>query len=113
MAYDPSLEILAGLEPGTRVRAIYLLNAFRNAGVPLVASSGRRTIWQQSILVARGASRTYNSKHLVGKAFDIDVAGWSRDALPQSFWLILWRYAESLGLNAPYKSWDKGHLETP
>lgn len=111
--YDPSPAIVNSLEPRTRVAAIHLLNAFRSAGVPLIASSGRRGIVEQVGYVLTGKSRTYSSKHLEGKAFDVDVAGWNRDAIPEAFWPILWGYAAQLGLNAPLKSWDKAHLEMP
>lgn len=109
--YDPSPEVVNGLEPATRVRAIYLLNAFRAAGIPLMATSGRRTYGEQLKLVWEGKSKTVSSKHLTGRAFDVDVAGWSRDALPYNFWAVLWQYAEGLGLRAPLKTWDKGHFE--
>jgi hypothetical protein len=111
--FDPSPQILEGLEPRTRSAAIQLLNAFRTAGVPLIASSGRRTIVEQTSLVFAGKSRTFSSKHLSGRAFDVDVAGWSRDSIPAAFWPILWGYAAQLGLSAPLKTWDKGHLESP
>lgn len=111
--YDPSPGIVESLEPLTRARAIYLLNAFRAAGVPLIATSGRRGYFEQAYLVATGKSRTLTSKHLAGKAFDVDIAGWSRDAVPPAFWTILKSYSAQLGLVNPVFSWDKGHLESP
>lgn len=105
--------MVAGLEPYTQVRAIYLVNAARAAGIPLVVTSGRRSYSEQLRLLWAGKTRTLNSKHLQGRAFDIDVVGWSRDALPDYFWRSVWAYAEGLGLKVPLKDWDKGHFEAP
>lgn len=110
--YDPSPQIIAGLEPNTGRLAVYLVNAFRSAGIPLMVTSGRRSFTEQFKLVAGGQSRTFTSRHLTGRAFDVDVAGYSRDELPGYFWQALWNYAEALGLKVPLKSWDKGHFET-
>jgi peptidoglycan LD-endopeptidase CwlK len=41
---------------------------------------GLRTRERQAALVARGASRTMNSRHLTGHAVDL-VAGWRRNQL--------------------------------
>lgn len=109
--YDPTLEQINTLEPNTQSRAIYLVNAARAVGIPLMVTSARRTYTEQLQLLWQGKTRTLNSKHLQGRAFDIDVAGWSRDALPDYFWRGLWAYAEGLGLKVPLKSWDKGHFE--
>jgi uncharacterized protein YcbK (DUF882 family) len=109
--YDPTPANVDSLEPGTRLRCIYLVNAARSAGVPLLVTSARRSYSEQVALVWQGKSKTFNSKHLQGRAFDVDVAGWDRDALPDSFWSVLWQYAEGLGLKVPLKSWDKGHFE--
>lgn len=111
MAYDPTPSSVAGLEPATQIRCIYLVNAARAAGIPLLVTSGRRSYFEQLSLVWSGKSKTLSSRHLQGRAFDVDVAGWSRDALPDSFWRSLWAYAEGLGLKVPLKTWDKGHFE--
>lgn len=111
--YDPTPANIYSLEPNTQVRAIYLVNAFRAAGIPLLVTSARRSYTEQISLLWQGKTRTLNSKHLQGRAFDVDVMGWSRDAIPDAFWFVLWDYAAALGLNTPYKSWDKGHLESP
>lgn len=55
------------------------------------------------------------SKHLSGQAFDVDVVGWSRDALPRWWWLALGQYAERLGLRWGGRwttFYDAGHFET-
>lgn len=114
--YDPSIEVVSGLEPNTQRAAVYLLNAFRAAGVPLMATSGRRSTAEQFKLVITGKSRSFTSKHLSGKAFDVDVAGWSRDAIPPAFWNIIGPYAESMGLiwGGRWSTFrDYGHFEAP
>lgn len=110
--YDPTPANVDSLEPRTQLLCIYLVNAARSAGIPMLVTSARRTYSEQLSLLWAGKTRTLNSKHLQGRAFDIDVAGWSRDALPDSFWESVWSYAEGLGLKVPLKDWDKGHFET-
>lgn len=113
--YDPSPGVISGLEPHTAALAIELLNAARSVGIPLIATSGRRSYWEELRLVWAGKSHTMASKHLQGRAFDIDVAGWSRDALPAWFWNELGPFAESLGLSwgGRWSSFrDLGHFET-
>jgi len=56
-----------------------------------------------------------NSKHLQGRAFDVDWSGWNRDAVPPSFWHLLGPWAERyLGLRWGGR-WlelkDFGHFE--
>ena len=109
--YDPTPGHLALLEPNIRARAIYLVNAARAAGVPLIITSSRRSFVEQIKLVATGKSKTYTSRHLSGRAFDVDVAGWRRDAVPRTFWNALGPYARGLGLNWPLPDWDPGHFE--
>lgn len=113
--YDPSPSVIESLEPRTASLCIQLLNAARAAGVPLIASSGRRSYWEELQLYWAGRSRTLNSRHLTGNAFDVDVIGWSRDALPLAFWNALGPYGERLGLKWGGR-WvslrDLGHFET-
>jgi len=108
---DPTPGHLAQLEPRTKLLATYLVIAARRAGVPLIITSSKRSRWEQIKLVALGRSRTTNSRHLTGQAFDVDVAGWSRDAVPAEFWRALGTYAERLGLKWPLPDWDPAHFE--
>lgn len=111
---DRTADHLARLQPYIAARAFALINGLRAAGVPAYISSSTRTVSQQASLVRRGTSRTMQSKHLDGRAFDIDVLGWSRDALPKAWWLAVGEYAESLGLNwgGRWQSfYDAGHFE--
>lgn len=89
--------------------------AAREAGYPLVITSGRRTQAEQNAHVAAGRSRTRRSKHLTGEAFDVDIFGIDRNAVPRWFWALLGPWAErELGLtwggrwSSPY---DPGHFE--
>jgi len=38
---------------------------------PFVCTDGLRTVEEQKLLVAKGASKTMNSKHIEGKAVDL------------------------------------------
>lgn len=109
---DPTLGHLQTLEPRTRALATQLIIAVRTAGIPLIITSSKRGITEQIQLVWEGKSKTYNSKHLSGRAFDVDVAGWSRDAVPRWFWDALGNFARQLGLKWPIPDWDPGHFET-
>jgi len=100
------------LEPQTRLLAVYLITALRTAGIPAIITSARRSYAEQIKLVMAGKSRTFNSRHLTGKAFDIDVSGWSRQDIPRWFWDAVGPYAERLGLKWPLPDWDPAHFET-
>lgn len=114
--YDPTLANLYTLEPNTRNAAFYLVNAFRQAGVPVIITSARRSYAEQLRHYFAGRSRTLTSRHLSGRAFDVDVAGWNRADIPASFWGVIGPYGEALGLKwggrwkDPY---DPGHFEAP
>lgn len=116
---DPTPGELAGLHPSMQPRALSLINALRNVGVPVIIQhlGGRRTMAEQQALYAdpRKVTSTLNSRHLSGMAFDIDVWGMSRDSIPGWFWEIVGPWAEkSLQLRwggrwrNPY---DPGHFE--
>lgn len=109
---DPTSGHLAQLEQRTRLLATYLVIAARKAGVPLIITSSKRSRTEQFRLVLSGRSRTLNSRHLYGRAFDVDVAGWRREAVPPEFWRALGTYAERLGLKWPLPDWDPAHFET-
>lgn len=114
---DATLQILGGLEDQTATAAYWLVWAARTAGYPVVVTSGRRSSAEQAALVAAGRSRTLQSKHVTGRAFDIDWHGWDRDTVPSWFWQLIGPWAEmNLGLVwggrwlSPY---DPGHFEAP
>lgn len=114
--FDPTPEQLAGLTPEARDVAVVLLNHFREAGVPLIitAQGGRRNDTEQRQLVQMGRSRTLQSAHLTGRAFDFDVFGYQRDQVPPLLWQYLGQLAEGYGLIWGGRwGWDYGHIELP
>jgi hypothetical protein len=111
--YDPTPGHIDTLEPRTARLASYLIIAARNAGVPLIITSSKRGKIEQIKLFALGRTKTLNSRHLTGKAFDVDVAGWRRQDVPRVFWDTLGPYAEGLGLKWPLPDWDPAHFELP
>lgn len=91
---DPTPSHLDRLEPRTAEAAWWLVYAARVAGFPVVITSSARTLEEQRAYVAQGVSRTLASKHLEGKAFDIDWFGWDRDDVPPWFWNLIGPWAE-------------------
>ena len=92
-----------------------MVNVLRAEGVPLMVTSARRDADTQARLVREGRSLTLNSAHLDGRAFDVDVHGFHRDAVPLAFWHLLGPWAEkALGLTWGGR-WtslrDYGHFE--
>jgi len=73
--YDPTLENLQGLQPDVYECAVYLVNAYREAGYPAVVTSGRRTVQRQQELIAQGLTTATLSHHLNGRAVDIAFLG--------------------------------------
>lgn len=114
---DPTEASIATLDVAVQPLAIALVNACRTAGWPVFiqASGARRSLDEQQILVQRGRSQTLQSKHVQGRAFDIDVLGLSRSEVPESFWWQLGPAAENfLGLTwgGRFKTlYDPGHFE--
>ena len=116
---DPTPAQIASLDPQIRPRAIQLINALRSVGVPAIITTlgGRRTPAEQLQLLAdpRGVTATSRSRHLTGMAFDLDVLGMPRDAVPSWWWPIIGKYAEeALGLRWGgrwTKPYDPGHFE--
>ena len=114
MSSDPTLSHLYQLTPETAALAVELVTAARLAGLPLIITSSRRSPEQQAQLVAAGRSRTMQSPHLRGDAFDVDLAGLQRDRVPHWVWDALGPYGEALGLvwGGRWRGlWDPGHFE--
>jgi hypothetical protein len=101
------------LSPDTAARARMVILIGRYYGIPFVIRplGARRTLEEQRPLLAGGQSRTLASKHLTGRAFDLDVEGWGRDALPRGLWPIVGQIGQSVGLQQPFPGWDPAHLE--
>lgn len=117
MASDPTLSKIATLDAATGDAAFWLVWAARTAGIPLIITSALRTAAEQRRLVAIGRSRTMRSKHLKGRAFDVDLFGWNRDDVPLWVWEEIGPWAETqLGLRwgGRFTSIrDLGHFERP
>jgi len=116
---DRTLAELRGLSTRVAPLANEMLYQARSVGYPLVirALGGRRTAAQQRKLVSARRSTTMRSRHLTGDAFDIDINGMNRDAVPLWFWDMLGPWAErELGLRWGGR-WnairDLGHFELP
>ncbi len=91
---DQTEQILADLNPAIQEEAWELINAARLSGIPLMIISGRRTAVQN-----RAVGGAPLSRHLSGRAFDVQVLGYSRDQLPYEWWRSLGGFAElQLGL---------------
>ena len=111
---DPTPAHLRKLHPTVAAAGFRLINAAREAGVPLYISSSLRTVQEQATLVRRGASRTMKSKHVAGRAFDVDVLGYNRNQIPKEWLQALGEYGEQLGLTwgGRWTSfYDGGHFE--
>ena len=114
MFNDPTPLHLRRLAPAMQALAFQFINDLRGAGIPAYISSSTRTIEEQRRLVKAGRSKTYNSRHLTGRAFDYDVLGWSRDKLPRDWMLTVGEYGESLGMKWGGRFtgfYDGGHFE--
>jgi hypothetical protein len=113
---DPTPAQLRGLEPVVAEIAITMLNEARAQGVPLVIVhlGGLRNQAQQAELLGMGRSRTRDSAHLQGRAFDFDVLGIGRDQVPRELWQVLGEWGEELGLTWGGRwGWDWAHFELP
>lgn len=107
---------LKQLDPVLAQYAYYLVSIAWAVGVPLAITSSRRSEAEQRQLVDAGLSRTMQSAHLKGLAFDVDVLGISRDAVPRWFWHELGEIGEGVGLvwGGRWRSIkDYGHFEHP
>jgi len=111
---DPTDDHLRQLSREVAPLAFQLIYAARVAGLPLIITSSRRSPAEQSHLVRTGRSRTMQSAHLTGDAFDVDVAGLQRDRVPHWVWDAIGPYGEALGLvwGGRWRGlWDPGHFE--
>jgi len=111
---DPTIGHLRRLDPAVQDAAIQMVTHVRQIGVPLTVTSSRRSGAEQRALVSAGRSRTMQSKHLTGLAFDVDVFGFARDEIPLWWFYQLGALGEQLGLRWGGR-WtgfrDYGHFE--
>lgn len=107
--YDPTLEKLQTLQPEVQLRAYWLVKTAREQGIPLMIISG----WRSRDLNA-SVGGAVNSLHLTGRAFDVQVLGYTRDQLPVSWWRSLGEWAENnLGLRwgGRFANFDPNHFD--
>lgn len=91
---DPTPAIIQDLEPLTARAALTMVWAAREAGIPLIIISGRRNALQNA-----SAGGAVGSHHLTGRAFDVQILGYTRDQIPLAWWTALGEWAEqNLGL---------------
>jgi hypothetical protein len=111
---------LSTLSPDTQAAASELFALAKDAGMTLVATSGRRTCAEQAWIYAEGRTRDgtihtdargCQSWHVVGRAFDVDIVKGPKD------WQKLGALGRSLGLiwGGDFKTsahlQDYGHFE--
>ena len=72
---------MLGLQPDVQACAIYLVNAYREAGYPAIITSGLRTAERQQELIVSGLTTAVRSHPLTGRAVDLAFLG-----VPQAPW---------------------------
>ena len=112
---DQTAQLIQELTPWARYHAIELINAARiELGLPAVITSAKRNLEQQKELLRTGRTRTLQSKHLLGQAFDVDMYGYNRDQVPAYVYQALGELGERFGLTwgGRFVSFrDVGHFE--
>lgn len=117
--FDPTPAELEGLVPELQAIAFEVIAVLRNLGYPagITVQGGRRNEAEQRKLLAAGRTRTLHSAHLEGRAFDLDLLGYSRDRVPDWFWNLVGPWVEQKfdlvwgGRWAGFR--DVGHFELP
>ena len=95
---DPTPRLVANLERDFQKRVIVMVNWARSQGVPLVVISGVRTPAAQARLIRAGRTTAVRSRHLTGRAVDVQVLGFTTAQLPAAFWNWLGSVGEAVGL---------------
>lgn len=102
---DRTVSHLATLDPRFRDQALHLVAHLRVSGFPAVISEARRSAARQAALYAQGRWRpgpivtnTMTSKHVEGRAIDIDMCGYPPATVPQWVWDYAGRVGEHFGL---------------
>lgn len=112
---DNTAAWIATLAPGVDSAAVEFINELRvRYQLPAVITSGRRDTATQQALLQQGRTTTLQSAHLSGRAFDVDMYGWNRDAVPRWVWDLIGPVGEQHGLRwgGRWKSFvDVGHFE--
>ena len=77
------------LDPSGRAVAFEFVNYARQVGIPVVVTSARRTAQQQLKLIpAAGLYKAdpATSRHVQGRAFDLAIAGFAWQEVPDRYW---------------------------
>ena len=113
---DPTPAIVDSLDLQFAYQVVNFINDCRERlKLPIVATSGLRTLAEQQALLRAGRTTTLQSKHLKGLAVDVDLYGQSRDAVPAAVWQQIGPLGETFGLvwGGRWKSFrDVGHFES-
>ena len=117
MAVDRTSQAIAALHPAFAELVLQVVNEARAAGIPLVIApeNATRTAAAHRANLAAGRSWTKNSRHLTGRAVDVDLYGWPPDAVPVEYWQWIGELAEAYGLvwGGRWKVRDWRHIELP
>lgn len=96
---DRTPELLATLAPYVQYQTARFISRLRDQHqLPAVITSALRTPAEQRRLLQQRRTTTLRSKHLEGLAFDVDMYGWGRDAVPEWVWAEIGPVGESLGM---------------
>jgi hypothetical protein len=108
--FDPTIQHLQQLRPELQLPAIYLINAARQVGVPLLIVSGLRT--EQHNASVGGVPSSW---HLQGLAFDVGIQGYQWRQVPDWWWASLGQFGEQLGLRwgGRFSAYDPIHFDLP
>lgn len=100
-----TFDAITSLNRDAAVRAAWLIHYLGLYGAHVHVTEGLRTIGRQRTLFAQGRTTpgpiitwTLESRHLTGRAFDIDFVGIAADDVPEVWWDFAGRLGEWLGL---------------
>lgn len=94
---DRTIELISSLDPRGRAAAVWLIATLRQAGLPAIVTSARRSAAHQRRLIAAGATTAVRSRHLIGRALDIGFAGVPAAQTPADWYRLAGELWESLG----------------
>lgn len=106
MSFNPrTIDELSSLDARTANLGAWLIWYLNYYGAPAQVTEGLRTAARQAALFAQGRTRpgqiltnTLQSRHMTGRAFDIDFQGVPADEVHPLWWDFAGRVGEALGL---------------
>lgn len=100
-----TFDAITSLNRDAAVRAAWLIHYLDLYGAHVHVTEGLRTVGRQQALFAQGRTTpgpkvtwTLSSRHLTGRAFDIDFVGIAADQVPDVWWDLAGQIGEWLGL---------------